>query len=145
MTIFYKAILPKRDPAPKINIQRAISLMRQFRDDALKELKVYPPKPPDSRYIRTTNLRKGWRKFGPKMQNGNIEMDIFHEHEKVDYMVWVQGRTRAAGPKQLSRFRKQGWFSVSDVNMQIWPKYRRRIARSLGVSERYITRTFHDF
>lgn len=68
-------------------------------------------------------------------------MDIFNDVEDKYgrmYMPFVQGPRRF----QLSRFRRQGWFSVLNVNTQIWPRYRYRIVRSLGISERRATRVF---
>ena len=54
----------------------------------------------------------------------------------VKYAIWVQGqspRSAYAGPKQRTLFYNRGWPNLTDVKTKIWPKYRIRIAKALGV------------
>ena len=138
MVIAYQVKLPKRDPFPKIKLQRVMTLFRQFGTDTLQHLKTYPPKPPASRYRRSGDLSRGWNSGGGvKMRGGDlvIEFDNF----AIDlygrkYWVWVQGPRRGAGPKQRRIMATYGWSSISDVRTKIWPRYRPRIMKSLGVT-----------
>jgi len=139
MTMQYRAILPKRDPAPKVNIQRALTELRHFGVDARNFLKTYPPVPPDSSYRRTGDLSRGWGSGGgARMVGGDLKIILTNS---VEYMVWVQGRRRGSGPRQRALFARYGWGSISDVNTKIWPRYRNRIEKSLGLGRVRITRS----
>lgn len=131
MTMQYKAILPKRDSAPKVSIQRALIELRHFGVDARNFLKSYPPVPGGSSYHRTGDLSRGWGSGGgARMAGGDLKIILTND---VDYMVWVQGRRRSAGPRQRALFARYGWSSITDVNTKIWPRYRNRIEKALGI------------
>lgn len=125
----FRAILPRRDPIPKISLQSLSTALRQFSQDAKNHLKQYPPKPSRSRYKRTRNLGKGWDTIGPRQLGGNLVVSLVN-HE--DYWVWVQG-SRRSRPGQKRIFQRYGWYSITQVNTQVWPKYRSRILSSLGI------------
>ena len=138
MVIEYRTILPKKDLFPKVRMQRVVSLLSQFGTDTLRHLKTYPAKPAGSRYHRSGDLSRGWNSGGgPKMRGGDLY--ITFDNTAVDdygreYWMWVQGPRRARGPKQRAIMRKYGWSSISDVRTQIWPRYRPKIMRALGVT-----------
>lgn len=140
MIVEYKAILPKRDLAPKVNIQRALTELRHFGVDALNFLKTYPPVPGGSSYKRTGDLSRGWSSGGgAKIVGDDLKIILTNS---MDYMVWVQGRRRSAGPKQRALFARYGWSSITDVNTKIWPRYRNRIEKSLGIGRARISGNF---
>ncbi len=115
---------------------RAKVEIRQFGNESLKALRKYPAKPSGSRYRRTFELRKGWTKdigVGPNL-------NIFIFNDRVNYAGWVQGRRFTGAQRQLKRFTRQGWTSLTDVQRTIWPKYQLRIALALGITPRNIRR-----
>ena len=115
---------------------RAKVELRQFGNESLKALRKYPAKPSKSRYRRTFELRKGWTKdigVGPNL-------NIFIFNDRVDYAGRVQGRRFTGAQRQLKRFTRQGWTSLTDVQRTIWPKYQLRIALALGITPRNIRR-----
>lgn len=133
--IIYIALpLVKNAGLPRISIPTAKNEMRLFANEALKKLRKYPPRPSKSRYKRTFKLRKGWKK--EVSLGNNVGVLIFNEVTDkygISYSGYVQGRRFTGDPRQLKRFKAQGWTSLTDVNQDIWPKYAGRIARALGV------------
>lgn len=99
-----------------------------FTNEALKRLRSYPPAPSKSRYRRTKNLKKGWKKQFAR--GGNIGVDIFNE---VGYAGLLQGRRFSGEIRQFPIRQRQGWVSLTDINQDLWPIYERRIARALGI------------
>ena len=120
----------------KPNIIRAKVEIRNFGDAALRALRKYPAKPSGSRYRRTFELRKGWTK--DVMVGPNVGIFIFND--RVNYAGWVQGRRFTGAQRQLKRFTRQGWTSLTDVQRTIWPKYQLRIALALGITPRSVRR-----
>ncbi len=113
---------------------RAKVELRQFGNESLKALRKYPAKPSKSRYRRTFELRKGWTK---DIEVG-LNLGIFIFNDRVNYAGWVQGRRFTGAQRQLPRFTKQGWTSLTDIQRTIWPKYQLRIARALGIRPRNV-------
>ena len=132
--ISFKVILPRAKPLTPLKLENVKTEFRNFGTDAIKQLKSYPPKPPQSRYKRTYQLRRHWYKSSFKMESGDLVMridnDVIDEYGRP-YAVWVQGRRRAAGPGQRALFARYGWLSVTDINQTVWPRYRNRILRAM--------------
>ena len=111
-----------------MNVARAVIEANRFTDAASKQLKQYPPPPGGSRYRRTFKLKKAWE--GNVFLTEDIKIEVLNEK---DYAGWVQGRRFTGNKRQLPRFKRGGWVSLTDINRKVWPIYQIRIARALGI------------
>src|SRR3990167_8023273 len=138
MRVEVRAFIPSRDPIGKLldrqRLPRAGRELARFGKEAFEYLESYPPQVPPKKgrraYKRTEKLMGGWRY---KELASRYEVVV---RNRVRYAVWVQGqspRSAYAGPKQRTLFYNRGWPNLTDVKTKIWPKYRIRIAKALGV------------
>ena len=122
-TLKLQPIFPRKDPFARLSIAKLKSIqkdMENFKDEALEALKNYPP---PHRYKRTYRLKNHWR--APRR---GVEGWVIYNN--MPYAPLVQGPRRT----QRALFRRYGWFSVSNVRTQIWPKYRARILQKMGIT-----------
>ncbi len=119
---------------PKINFAGATTEARLFANEAIKILRKYPAKSSRSRYRRTFNLRRGWKKeispFG-----SDLDIDIFNDK---DYAGFLQGRRFTGDIRQTKRAQRQGWVSLTDIDRKVWPRHQIRIGRALGIKVRIV-------
>ena len=138
MRVEVRAFIPSHDPIGKLldrqRLPRAGRELTYFGKAALKHLQSYPPQAPPPpgrrRYKRTKRLKGGWQY---KELASKYEVVV---KNRVKYAVWVQGQSPGSayvGPKQRTLFYYRDWPNLTDVKTKIWPKYRVRIAKALGV------------
>lgn len=106
--------------------QRALDIAERvydrLADDALDDLRKYPPPPPNSKYKRTYRLRNGWRmELVPAAGGFTIEfINDARDKRGVSYPKYVQGslaRARAVAAKWQAWMHKGRWpLAVDTVN-----------------------------
>lgn len=121
-----RAILPKQEiisakfPPPRIQ-----KWLKKVGEDFRKEMKIYPPPVPSSRYRRTGFLRTGWD--SPLILTP-FSVTIINP---VEYSRYVQGPVRSRSlseegelePRQRPFFRGRGWQSTTVVSRKVFQKH----------------------
>ncbi len=86
----------------------------------LEDLQFYPPKPPQSKYVRTYRLKRGW--IVSLERKGNSRVDFFISND-VSYAIWVVG-SFAQNLAQARKYQRDfhaihGWPLASETG-NIW-------------------------
>jgi hypothetical protein len=89
-------------------------------DDVLDELQIYPPPPPNSKYVRTYRLRNGWR-IGIIPATGGFTIEILNDatdKRGVEYSKYVVGslaQARTTALKAQAWMHKGRWPLAADT------------------------------
>lgn len=84
----------------------------------------YPPKPPESRYVRTYKLQRGWHKVASHLTSEGIVGQINNDTE---YAIGVQGNEQ--GKEQWHIHSEHHWPLLKDLLNRA--EYNRRIRKAL--------------
>lgn len=88
-----------------------------------KEARVYPPKLPNQKYVRTFRLRRGWKVQKADHTGGEVV------NVDVPYNIYVQGEGRQAGIHQ-GRWSTEK--SIADTNAEkIIKMFEKAVAKAL--------------
>lgn len=82
----------------------------------IREVRHYPPPPPNSRYVRTYQLQTNWQLIGPHQLGGGLVMYITND---TPYAVYVQGN-------QQTWFHAQNGWQILDTEEVLQRKEYRR-------------------
>lgn len=91
-------------------------------DDALPDIRTYPPELPGQRYVRTYRLRESWKRGAVQRLGRALRVVVRSE---IGYARWVVG-DRTQAPIHQGRWRTQ-----SELRASIEPRIRARLARAL--------------
>ena len=93
--------------------------------EGVRFMSVYPPAPPNSRYVRTGILRRSWN-FKVVTGGGRIEGVVGSQSNIAPYNEEVQGSP------QGNIFRDIGWRNTDDLQKQIDTKFADKVQAEIS-------------
>ena len=87
-TPFFDSLGKFAEDFPRIAFETGQTAFKKTREPLLDELRIYPPKLPNQKYIRTFKLRRGWKVF---IQRINPKSFAIVVSNNVDYTSFVVG------------------------------------------------------
>ena len=111
---------------PQLSDKELRAGIRQYLREVRTLLRRYPPPDPQSRYIRTEQLRDGWKINVPSRYYGELTNSTF-------YAAMVQGKDGV----QRRMFRQKGWKNITTISRETSKRYaeimNRSVASALGI------------
>src|SRR5262245_49135718 len=107
--VAFKPIFVNPNRIDPRTVVAAQDYVRGFMDARIKEIKVYPPRPPHSRYVRTGRLFAGWFLNIVQLPDAYTVEAVKLAHDtRQFYMQKVQGR------QQLPMHALTGWERIDE-------------------------------
>lgn len=97
------------EAAPRIIVEEMDDALSTILGDVTRDLASYPPPPPQSTYVRTGDLGRGWTEANERLvarANGSVSLRLTNN---VEYASLVQG------PDQTAVHQGTGWRTAEEV------------------------------
>ena len=121
ITIDVSEVVAKLDPK---DIERAITQSVDGVADVLMgDMKIYPPPPPNSRYVRTGKLGRGWQKHVgfPKSWVGNVGVAYARYVQDYDWQAAIH-RGRWQTTEMIARKRMHDIQRLIEQSLERWAR-----------------------
>lgn len=102
------------------------TVMESHADRAIDIMRIYPPPKPNSSYIRTGDLGRGWSRTNVRETSNGLIVTV---HNEMYYSVRVHGDEQGMG--QWEMHEDTGWPLVAEVLREDYRDRLRRVIRAL--------------